>query len=101
MSPSVRANFPCWAMAGHGILTEVFDLIVAHTVEVIIRGIILAHMIDAEQEELAVPSPSFRRAMPTRFEAAFPFAWRAFGWRLRRFRFGAFVTADANAIEVF
>ena len=46
--PGVGADLPGRPVAGQRVLLEVLDLGVAHAVEVVVGGIVLAHVIDAE-----------------------------------------------------
>src|SRR5689334_10849283 len=90
VGPGVRADLPRRPMAGHGVLLEVRDLGVAHAIEIVVGGIVLAHVIDAKREVLAIASAPFRSAMRSRPAAPLPLARRVlprcrlFGFALRR-----------------
>ncbi len=61
-------------MAGQRVLTEARNLGVAHAFEIIVLLIVLADMIHAELEILAVAATTLRRLVQTGFIAALPLA---------------------------
>ena len=75
--PGVGARLPGRPMADHAVLLVGLDLGVAHAVEVIVGGVELAHVIEAEQIILPLVAPAARRAMRARGLAALPLASRA------------------------
>ena len=94
--PGVGAGFPGRPMAGQRVLAEIIDLGVAHAVEIIVLVIVLADVIHAEVEVLAVAATAFRRLMRTGLIAALPLAaMRA------RFLLGALLAlrGHADAVE--
>ena len=85
-------------MAGQRVLAEVVDFRVAHAVEIIVLLIVLANVIHAKLEILAVAATTLRGFMQAGFIAALPLALRR-----ARFLLGALLAlrADADAIEIF
>jgi hypothetical protein len=61
-------------VAGEGVLLEILHLAVVHAIEVVVGGIVLAHVFHAEEVILAVLAAAARGAMVARFLAAFPLA---------------------------
>ena len=100
-SRSVGTEWTSWAVAGDRVFPEVFDFAVRHAVKVIVAGIILPHVFDAEHVVLTITTPTLWGLVPARFSASLPFAngRRRLPLCLRGAR--ALVTADADAIEVF
>ncbi len=61
-------------MTGHGVLLEVLDFPVVHAVEVVVGGVVLANVIDAEEIVLPVaPAPARRPVSPG---DRHPFHWQ-------------------------
>ena len=86
-------------MSRQSILLEVRDLPIAHAVEVVIRVIVLAHMVDAEVEIFPVVAAALGSAMRCRLATPLPLA----GWvpRFGRRIFGRTFGRGADGIEVF
>jgi hypothetical protein len=62
-------------VADRRVLLEGLDGIVAHAGEVVVRGVVLAHVVDAEAPVLALLAPPLRRAKRARAAAAIPLAF--------------------------
>jgi len=94
----IDPHLPGRPVASQRVLLEVLHLAVVHAVEVVVGGVVLAHVIDAEHEVLAVATPPFRRAVRAGVVAALPLT---VGQIVMRALLGNPLGTDANAIEVF
>src|SRR5206468_12858637 len=67
---AVGAHGPGWAMTDHRVLLIAGDVRIGHALEVIVRRVVLAHMVEAEAEVLALAQATHGRAMLARMIAA-------------------------------
>ena len=94
----IGAGLPGWAVPVGRVLVVVGDFVIAHTIEVIVGCIVLAHMRFAEVEELPIAATAHRCFMRPGFGAPLELARRML-LRLRRGGFFAWLHADA--VKVF
>src|SRR5262249_37308773 len=95
--PRIGADLPGRAMTGHSVLLELGDLGVAHTVEIVVGGVVLADVIDTETEIFAVAPAALRSTVGCGATAAFPLAGRVPLLRLVDLALGAY----ADRIKIF
>src|SRR5438309_2611085 len=91
---AVDPHFPGRPMPRNRILLISDDRIVAHPGEEIVRGVVLAHMVEAEPPIFAFTQPPLRSAMRRGRPATRPITGRRFHTRAT-----IFVGLDADAIE--
>ena len=86
-------------MSSQGVFLEIRDLAVAHAVEIIVRMVVFAHMVDAEVEIFPVVAAALGSPVRCRLAAAFPLA----GWVARRGRrvLGRAFGRGTDGIKVF
>src|SRR5262245_4108932 len=96
MRPRVRAHLPGRPVAGDAILLVGLDIGVAHALEVVVRGIELPHVVQAQQIIFALAAATLRSAVAPGRRATPPLAGR----RLLA-RSLLMVLPDADAVEVF
>ena len=97
MVQGISAGFPCWPVAGRSVLLELRNLRIRHPVEVVIIGVILPHVIDAEEIVATVPAPCLGSLMRAGKLTSAPVT----GAHVGLFGSGATSGLDPDGIEVF